>query len=160
MRRHALPDLSLGLVFLAFGLFIVVQAMGFRDMPSLPVGPKLFPTITGSAMAFFGAILALQAWFGLAEIDDRMVDDSEPQSAEGRWSVPFIPGLLSTIGLAIVAMPWLGFLITGTILTALLVRLGGGGWIAAAVFSPFATLAVYGLFVYGLRVPLPHGLLG
>ena len=38
--------------------------------------------------------------------------------------------------------------------------MSGGRWLSAIIFSPIATYAIYAMFTYGFRVPLPRGLLG
>jgi len=167
VKPNNVGDFWLGVVFTAAGSFILIQALGFRPMPGMPVGPGLFPSITGGAMALFGLVLALQGWFAKVGDDLSLVPEEGEVAAETApvradfWSrIPFIPGLLAAIVATILVMPHLGFLITGAVLTAFLVVLGGGGWKSAVIFSPIVTVAVYALFFYGLRVPLPHGLLG
>lgn len=165
-KPQNMADFMLGTIFLAVGLFVLVQAMGIRQMPGMPVGPGLFPTLTGGAMAFFGLVLAAQGWFTkpdeeLASGPEEGPEEMAVEPSRDLWSkLPFIPSLLASIVAMILVMPVLGFLITGALLTAFLVLLGGGGWKGAVIFSPIVTVAVYGLFFYGLRVPLPHGVLG
>lgn len=165
-KPQNVADFTLGIVFAAAGLFILAQAMDIRQVPGMPVGPGLFPKVTGAAMALFGFVLLLQGWLARPEQDAALAPEGESQQTgqqprTGFWArVPFIPALLAAIALTVPLMQSLGFLVTGVLLTAFLVLLGGGSWKSAAVFSPIMTLAVYGLFYHGLRVPLPHGILG
>lgn len=168
MTPNSRPDVFIGLAFVAGGVLIVIGALGLRSIPGLPVGPGLFPTITGGAMALFGAVVAVQALVPAPARDAAAttigdtgaVDLAEADEPRDIARLPFIPSLLAAIAAIVAAMPVLGFLITGTLLTAFLARLGGARWIAALVFAPLVTLAVRWLFVGGLRVPLPPGLLG
>ncbi|UXN75790.1 hypothetical protein N8D56_26500 (plasmid) [Devosia sp. A8/3-2] len=56
MKARNYPDIATGAVFTLGGLFILSRALSIHSMPGLPVGPGLFPTVTGGAMAFL-------AWF-------------------------------------------------------------------------------------------------
>lgn len=165
-KPRNIADFTLGIVFSAAGLFILAQAMDIRQVPGMPVGPGLFPKVTGAAMAFFGFMLVLQGWLTRPEQGAALAAGGESQETgmqtrTGFWArIPFIPALLAAIALTVPLMQNLGFLVTGVLLTAFLVLLGGGSWKSAAVFSPIITVAVYGLFYHGLRVPLPHGILG
>ena len=69
-------------------------------------------------------------------------------------------GIVVAILVATLLMPMLGFLIAGTVFAAVIVLMSGGKWLSAIIFSPIATFAIYALFTYGFRVPLPRGLLG
>src|SRR5690606_12993094 len=98
-----------------------------------PVGPGLFPTITGAAMVIFGAVLAAQGWLAPAgglisgsEEPAETVLDPTPRQQRGRLDAWFIPLLLLAVAASIPLMPVLGFLITGTIFTAVIVILCGG----------------------------------
>jgi len=155
-RNH--PDVALGAIFALSGLAIFSQALSIRSMPGLPVGPGLFPAITGGAMLLFGALLAVQSW---ATPADREALDGDAQRASGGgFFSPFVLGVLLATLASIFAMPVLGFVITALLYTFAIVILGGGRWVAALIFSPIATAAVYALFAQGFRVPLPRGLLG
>ena len=168
MKTRDYPDLALGAVFTLGGLFVLSQALAIQGMPGLPVGPGLFPTITGAAMALFGAILAVQSWMTNPSAEMDLVPEGHAPDGEeeieafkspGFFS-PFVLGILGATLASIFLMPVLGFLITGLIYTFVIVLLGGGRWLSALIFSPLAALTVYAMFAYGFRVPLPRGLLG
>ena len=69
-------------------------------------------------------------------------------------------GVVVAIAVVIFAMPYLGFLVAGTIFSFVIVLLSRGGWRSALIFSPIATATIYYLFTWAMRVPLPRGLLG
>jgi len=144
-------DSVLGVLFAAGGTAILINALGYAPIAGMVVGPGLFPTITGAGMALFGLILAVQGWLG------RAAARAEP--AEPLITL-FAVGIVVAILVATLLMPMLGFLIAGTVFAAVIVLMSGGKWLSAIIFSPIATFAIYALFTYGFRVPLPRGLLG
>jgi putative tricarboxylic transport membrane protein len=165
LKARNYQDLTLGIIFALGGLIILNQALAIHSMPGLPVGPGLFPTVTGGAMAFFGAVLALQGWLAAPDQDLPLL----PEEASGEPSVlyaapkffsPFVLGILGCTLASILLMPVLGFLVTGVLFTFAVVLLSGGRLISALVFSPVATLAIYAIFAFAFRVPLPRGILG
>lgn len=168
MRTRNYPDLALGAIFTLGGLFVLSQALAIPSMSGLPVGPGLFPTVTGAAMALFGAVLALQSWLTspASEMDlvpEGQAPDGEEQieafKSPGFFS-PFVLGILAATLASIFLMPILGFLVTGLLYSFVIVLLGGGRLLSALIFSPIAAITVYAIFAYGFRVPLPRGLLG
>ncbi len=156
-------DLVLGIVFAAGGTAIAVSASGYASLPGMIVGPGLFPIITGVAMAVFGAVLAFHGWLSPAPVDVLLIEDAAAQ-AEPIVKRPlftgFAVGIVAAVAVATALMPALGFLVTGVLFSIAVVLLSGGRWPSAVIFSPIATAAIYALFVYGFRVPLPRGLLG
>jgi len=162
MKSRSYADVALGVVFALGGLFVLSQALTIRSMPGMPVGPGLFPTITGAAMALFGLVLAVQAWFAPETEEPLLVSEGSeaPPAPKSSLLNPFALGILACVAASIVLIPVLGFLIAGTLLTFAVVLISGGRWLTALIFAPVATALVYAAFVYGFRVPLPHGFLG
>lgn len=165
LRARNYPDIAVGSVFILGGLFVLSQALVIHSMPGLSVGPGLFPTMTGGAMVFFGLVLVVQAWFVALEADVPLL----PEEASGSQVVlyaplkfisPFVLGILGAVLASILLMPVLGFLVTGVLFTFAVVLLSGGKLRAALIFSPIAAVAIYGMFAFGFRVPLPRGILG
>ncbi len=165
LKARNYPDIALGAAFTPGGLFILSQALSIHAMPGLPVGPGLFPTITGGAMAFFGLVLTVQGWLLTPDEDAPLL----PEESSGEQAVlyappnffsPFVLGTLGCVLASILLMPLLGFLITGLLFTFAIVLLSGGKLPSALVFSPLAAIAIYAMFAYGFRVPLPRGILG
>lgn len=165
MKARNYPDIAIGGVFALGGLFVLSQALAIHSMPGLPVGPGLFPTITGGAMAFFGLVLVAQGWLLAPEEDVPLLPDEAAGEdavlyAAPKFFSPFVLGILGSILASILLMPVLGFLITGVLFTFGVVLLSGGKLRSALVFSPIAAVAIYAMFAYGFRVPLPRGILG
>ncbi|GAB5375608.1 MAG: tripartite tricarboxylate transporter TctB family protein [Acuticoccus sp.] len=145
-------DLTLGLVFMGLGVGIAVKAADLPSMGKIGVGSGLFPTITGVGMVIFGLVLAVGAVLSRGRADGGL-----PAAPMVRWDVLVVLGLLAGL---VVLMPPVGFLVTGTVFGALAARLGGAPWLGAILFGAGATAVLYTVFVHGLGVPLPRGILG
>lgn len=143
-------DSILGVVFALLGAAIVQQATGLRPLAGMNVGPGLFPSIVGGGMALLGSVLAVQGW----------MTRCDPEDDAPRLLTWFAIGIVLAIIAVLLAMPVLGFLVSGTLFAAAIVLMSGGGWLSALIFSPVATAAIYFLFTSALRVSLPHGILG
>jgi putative tricarboxylic transport membrane protein len=165
LKARNYQDVALGAVFTLGGLFILSQALAIRSMPGLPVGPGLFPTLTGGAMVFFGLVLSVQGWLVAPDHDLPLLPDAasgEPAVlyAPPKFFSPFVLGILACTLASIFLMPVLGFLVTGLLFVFAIVLLSGGRLLSALIFSPIAAMAIYAIFAFGFRVPLPRGILG
>ncbi len=154
MRVKRPADLVLGLVFAALGVGIIAHASGLRSMPGTGVGSGLFPTITGAGMVVFGLVLAAGGLVRAAAV----AEASDPPPIAVDW--PYAAAVLGGLVAAVVLMPTVGFLITMAIFGTAIGRLGGAGWLTAGLFSTALSAALAAVFVHGLGVPLPRGLLG
>lgn len=150
MKRSIPMDSVLGLLFALAGAAILQQALNMHPLPGMNVGPGLFPSIVGGAMALMGVALTIQGWV----VRDVPEEDAPPLVT---W---FAIGIVAAIAAVIFVMPYLGFLVAGTIFSVVIVLLSRGGWLPALIFSPIATATIYYLFTWAMRVPLPRGLLG
>lgn len=155
MPKRNLSDAVIGLLFAGLGTGIIVAASGLRTLPGMAVGSGLFPTITGAGMIIFGLVLAAQALFS-GPGNGAEADESENTGFLSSYAV----GMLVALAVLIVAMPRAGFMATGVVFAALIARMGGARWAGAVIFAAMATVGLYAVFVYGLRVPLPRGVLG
>jgi len=164
VKAGRFSDIAIGLVFAAGGVGICVHAAGLRSMPGMMVGSGLFPMITGGAMIFFGLILAAGAALGLRGATaepplEAEIGAPKPQSRPALlsgYSALVLAGLVATAFL----IPGVGFMLCGIVFTAVVARLGGASMAGSLLFAAVATALLYLIFVYGLRVPLPHGLWG
>ena len=145
-------DLVLGLVFAGLGAGIALQASGLPTMGKLPVGPGLFPTITGVGMVVFGLALAIGAVLSRQGAIESVAEGGPML----RLDVAVVLALLAAL---VVLMPHVGFLVAGTVFAAGAARLGGAPWIGAILFGAIATAGLYAVFVHALGVPLPRGVL-
>lgn len=150
MRQSFPMDSALGVIFALGGAAILQQALTMSTLPGMNVGPGLFPSIVGAGMAIMGVALAIQGWM----VRDTPEDEAPPLVT---W---FAIGVVAALVAVILAMPYLGFLIAGTLFAAGIVMLSGGRWLSALIFSPIASSLIYFTFTAVMRVPLPRGILG
>jgi putative tricarboxylic transport membrane protein len=150
-----LSDTASGLLALVAGLAVTAHAWTFPPMPGQPVGPSLFPSVVGGALALFGAMLAIagarrraRPW---VEFDDwvrkpRMVRNFALVVAV----VVFYAAAVDRLGFFLTAFAFLGvlFLAFGV----------PRRWIAPV--AAVVTLVIHYGFYTLLRVPLPWGVLG
>jgi hypothetical protein len=132
------------LVGIAIGVGGAVLAYGYGLGSLREPGPGLWPFLVSVVVAALSGIL-LAAGRGLT--------DSE---AFTRSSLLPVAGIVSFVAFGVL-MPLTGFEIPAVLLCAVWLRfLGGESWRNTIVISVLTTAAFYVLFLYGLRIPLPH----
>lgn len=111
-----------------------------------PIGPRALPWLASAILALGGAILCLRPG----------PEPDWPPAGPARWS---IAATLASFALYAILIGPLGFVLATTLLMTALARVFGGrlvtGLVAGAAFSGVLWL----LFVTGLGVPLPIGIL-
>lgn len=133
----ALVALALGV---AGALLAASYGLGSLGEP----GPGLWPFAISVLVAGLAVVLL---------VTGRHIHDSE---AFTRSSWQPVIGLLTFVGLGAL-MPYVGFEIPALVMCAVWLRfLGGETWRSTAVVSVATVAAFYLLFLYGLRIPLPH----
>lgn len=150
MKQSFPMDSAVGVVFALGGACILQQALTMQALPGMNVGPGLFPSIVGAGMAIMGVALTIQGWI----VRDTPEDDAPPFLT---W---FAAGTFAALVATILLMPYLGFLVAGTLFAAAVVLMSGGKWLSALIFSPIAAAAIYFTFTAVMRVQLPRGILG
>lgn len=131
-------------VTLAIGVVGAVLAYGYGLGSLREPGPGLWPFIVSIAIAALSAVLLLVC---------RRMTDSE---AFTRSSIQPLIGIVTFLGLALL-MPVIGFELPALALCVIWLRfLGGETWRSTILTSLLTTAAFYLLFLYGLRIPLPH----
>ena len=150
MRQSFPMDSALGVVFVLGGAAILQQALAMQTLPGMNVGPGLFPSIVGAGMAIMGVALTIQGWI----VRDTPEDEAQPLVT---W---FALGIVAALVVVTLVMPYLGFLVAGTLFAVVVVLLSGGKWLSAVIFSPIAAASIYFTFTALMRVPLPRGILG
>ena len=132
------------LVVLIFGVSAAVLAYGYGLGSLRRPGPGLWPFVISSFIAVLAVILLFVG---------RGLDDTEKFT---RASFLLLVG-----GATFVALGWLlpiiGFEIPAVLLGVVWLRfLGGETWRSTIVISVATTAAFYLLFLYALKIPLPH----
>jgi putative tricarboxylic transport membrane protein len=132
------------LAALAIGLIGTVLAYGYGLGSLQRPGPGLWPFIASALIVVLALVLLVAG---------RNLPDSE---AFSRSSLLPAIGILTFVGLGAL-MPVIGFEIPSLLLCAVWLRfLGGESWRSTIVVSVVTVAAFYLLFLYGLRIPLPH----
>ncbi len=127
--------LGAGAAYLAYG-----YGLGSLRRP----GPGLWP-FTVSVLIMVLAVVLL--------VVGRTLDDAEKFT---RSSLLVLVGGATFVGLGLL-LPTLGFEIPAILLGIVWLRfLGGETWRSTIVISVATTAAFYVLFLYGLKIPLPH----
>jgi putative tricarboxylic transport membrane protein len=127
--------LGLGAAFLAYG-----YGLGSLRRP----GPGLWPFTVSVLIAVLAVVLLVVG---------RTLDDAEKFT---RSSLLVLVGGATFVALGIL-LPTIGFEIPAILLGIVWLRfLGGESWRSTIVISVATTAAFYVLFLYGLKIPLPH----
>jgi putative tricarboxylic transport membrane protein len=133
-----------GAVLIAVGLAVGLEATGF-DVAFLtdPVGPTALPLLAAAALVMAG------------------VHSVRRPDAEIRWPAG---GALTRMaaGSAVllvygIVLPWIGFLISTTVVVAALSRLFGAALVGSVSAAVALTLGLWVVFVRVLSLPLPVG---
>lgn len=132
------------LTALAVGVVGAVLARSYGlGTPAAP-GPGLWPFVVSVLIVVLSLVLL---------VTGRHLRDSEVFT---RSSLLPLAGAATFVGLAYL-MPLVGFEIPSLVLAAIWLKLlGGEGWRSTVVGSVLMVAAFYALFIWGLRIPLPH----
>jgi putative tricarboxylic transport membrane protein len=132
------------LVGIAIGVGGAALAYGYGLGSLREPGPGLWPFVVGVLIAALSAILLVVG---------RNLADSE---AFTRSSVLPVIGIVTFVAFGLL-MPLTGFEIPALVLCVVWLKfLGGESWRNTVVISVVTVAAFYVLFLYGLRIPLPH----
>jgi len=132
------------LVGLAIGVGAAVMAYGYGLGSLHQPGPGLWPFVVSVVIVVLSALLLVVG---------RGLDDSEKFT---RSSVLAGIGAITFVAFGLL-MPLIGFEIPAVLLCVVWLRfLGGESWRNTVVISLLTTAVFYFLFLYGLRIPLPH----
>lgn len=132
------------LVLLAFGVVAGYLAYGYGLGSLQRPGPGLWPFAVSMLIVVLAVVLLVVG---------RHLDDAEKFT---RASLLVVAGAATFVGLAIL-LPSIGFEIPAVLLCIIWLRfLGGESWRSTIVISVAMTAAFYLLFLYALKIPLPH----
>ncbi|MET9248771.1 tripartite tricarboxylate transporter TctB family protein [Nonomuraea sp. NPDC003709] len=157
MARWWRPELGLAVVVLGLGVLVVIGTLDVSAAASqLGIGPRFFPMLVGGAMVLIGLFYVADVIRG-GHGDPEESEDVDVEAPTDWRSV----GLVSGIFLAFTALlNVLGWIIGASLLFfGLSLALGAEHKVRTAVISVVVGLATYLLFVKGLGVSLPGGLL-
>ena len=157
MARWRRPELGLAVVVLGLGVFVIAGTLDVSAAASqLGIGPRFFPMLVGGAMVLVGLFYVIDVLRG-GHGDPEESEDVDVDAPADWRSV----GLVSGIFLAFAALlNVLGWIIGASLLFfGLSLALGAEHKVRAAVVAVVMGIATYLLFVKGLGVSLPGGLL-
>ncbi|MGW0192517.1 tripartite tricarboxylate transporter TctB family protein [Nonomuraea sp. NPDC003201] len=157
MTRWWRPELGLAVVVLGLGVLVVIGTLDVSAAASqLGIGPRFFPMLVGGAMVLIGLFYVADVIRG-GHGDPEESEDVDVEAPTDWRSV----GLVSGIFLAFTALlNVLGWIIGASLLFfGLSLALGAEHKARTAVISVVVGLVTYLLFVKGLGVSLPGGLL-
>ena len=144
-----------GGIFIALGIFIFSTTFSYPILDGGHPGPSLFPRVLAVLFIFFGGIVVLQGW------RSAKVKREEPPNEEGPPTNKFNPILVIILVAAFIALaPTVGFVITSTVLLAILMLKLRVSTLKSVIVSILLAAFIYTVFAKGLRVPLPIGYLG
>lgn len=146
-------DALLGGVFILLSAIILFAARGFPTMPDQPYGPGTFPTIIASVMMVGGLALV---WSGVRSHAPLIAIADWMRGAATLHRMAWVPGFV--IAYIHLSKP-VGFPLLVPVLLGAFLTVSTGRPIRAAVIAVLGTAALWLLFAFLLRVPLPLGLL-
>jgi len=138
-------------VLLGLAVCAYARTLGFLG----PAGPDsgFFPMITGALIAVSGALLLARP----AELTDA----GQPMFDQGPAAAARVLLVIGALLAMILLIPYLGFLLTGAIVTPLLLRaIDGRSWAFCIGVGASSAAAIVLLFSKALNVPLPVSPLG
>ncbi|MHC9292633.1 tripartite tricarboxylate transporter TctB family protein [Mycobacterium sp. LTG2003] len=129
---------------LAIGVVGAVLAYGYGLGSLAEPGPGLWPFVVSVVIALLSVLLLVVG---------RGLTDSEKFT---RSSLLAVAGAATFVAFGVL-MPLIGFEIPAVLLCLIWLRfLGGESWRSTIIVSVVTTAVFYFLFLYGLRIPLPH----
>ncbi|WP_436760093.1 tripartite tricarboxylate transporter TctB family protein [Streptosporangium sp. V21-05] len=151
------PELGLAVLVLALGAFVIVGTADVTAAGStLGLGPRFFPALVGGSMLLIGLFYVVDVLRG-GRGDPEDAEDIDP-GTRADWRTV---ALVSVIFLAFAGLlDLLGWVIAGALLFfGLSVTLGAAHRLRAGVIAIVLSTLTYLVFVRGLGVTLPAGLL-
>jgi len=156
-------ELAAAAVLVAFGLYIV--SVGRRvplGVATDPLGPRFFPVTLGAGIALCGLLLAggvvLFRRRGRAlRMPGEPEDDDD---AVGAFSVGRLVSVIVVTAAYLAAFQRLGYLLSTPLYILVIMLLHGGAPPRSLAITPvLITVVLYAVFKYGLRIPVPDGIL-
>lgn len=146
-------NLIVSLVFMAFGVFLLIESMGIKQMMKNDVGSGFFPKVISVAIIAFSLIRLVMTL--LEPVGEKKTSNSD---MAGGWLSILL------IGAYVVAFRPIGFIIDTIVYLFLqmlvLTPKEKRNIPLLGVIAVVAPLCIYTLFVYAINTPLPKGIFG
>lgn len=159
-KTLAFANLIGALVFLAGGIWALIQTYGFQEAKNAAVQPSVFPQIMIYGLLIFSVILVIQSVYKL------MTMKEDDLLAAPAGSINFIKDkgvqaalLVIVLCVAFVALfNILGYVICGAVISMVIMFvIGKRNWVQMILISILVPLAMYIVFYKVLTVNIPMG---
>ena len=159
-KTQAFANLIGSLIFIAVGVWALIQTYSFQEVKNTYVQAAVFPQIMCVGMLIFAVILLIQSIIKLMTMDE-----NDPL-AEPAASINFIKdkGVLAALfvmllcALFVVFFKPLGYVICGAVLCfVIMVLIGKRNWLQMVLVSILVPLGMWLVFYKVLTVNIPMG---
>ena len=159
-KTQAFANLIGSLIFIAVGVWALIQTYSFQEVKNTYVQAAVFPQIMCVGMLIFAVILLIQSIIKLMTMDE-----NDPL-AEPAASINFIKdkGVLAALfvmllcALFIVFFKPLGYVVCGAVLCfVIMVLIGKRNWLQMVLVSILVPLGMWLVFYKVLTVNIPMG---
>ena len=159
-KTQAFANLIGSLIFIAVGVWALIQTYSFQEVKNTYVQAAVFPQIMCVGMLIFAVILLIQSIIKLMTMDE-----SDPL-AEPAASINFIKdkGVLAALfvmllcALFVVFFKPLGYVVCGAVLCfVIMVLIGKRNWLQMVLVSILVPLGMWLVFYKVLTVNIPMG---
>lgn len=159
-KTQAFANLIGSLIFIAVGVWALIQTYSFQEVKNTYVQAAVFPQIMCVGMLIFAVILLIQSIIKLMTMDE-----NDPL-AEPAASINFIKdkGVLAALfvmllcALFVVFFKTLGYVICGAVLCfVIMVLIGKRNWLQMVLVSILVPLGMWLVFYKVLTVNIPMG---
>ena len=158
-KTQAFANLIGSLIFIAVGVWALIQTYSFQEVKNTYVQAAVFPQIMCVGMLIFAVILLIQSIIKLMTMDE-----NDPL-AEPAASINFIKdkGVLAALfvmllcALFVVFFKPLGYVVCGAVLCfIIMVLIGKRNWLQMVLVSILVPLGMWLVFYKVLTLPLIH----
>ena len=159
-KTQAFANLIGSLIFIAVGVWALIQTYSFQEVKNTYVQAAVFPQIMCVGMLIFAVILLIQSIIKLMTMDE-----NDPL-AEPAASINFIKdkGVLAALFVVLLCVLFvvffksLGYVICGAVLCfVIMVLIGKRNWLQMALVSILVPLGMWLVFYKVLTVNIPMG---
>lgn len=159
-KTQAFANLIGSLIFIAVGVWALIQTYSFQEVKNTYVQAAVFPQIMCVGMLIFAVILLIQSIIKLMTMDE-----NDPL-AEPAASINFIKdkGVLAALfvmllcTLFVVFFKTLGYVVCGAVLCfVIMVLIGKRNWLQMVLVSILVPLGMWLVFYKVLTVNIPMG---
>lgn len=159
-KTQAFANLIGSLIFIAVGVWALIQTYSFQEVKNTYVQAAVFPQIMCVGMLIFAVILLIQSIIKLITMDE-----NDPL-AEPAASINFIKdkGVLAALfvmllcALFVVFFKTLGYVVCGAVLCfVIMVLIGKRNWLQMVLVSILVPLGMWLVFYKVLTVNIPMG---